>query len=305
MTNSRRRPKRTVTIEEVTSPARIRKVSLARAFPEIAVEWYYKKNCGWGPEDFNYSSNVKVWWQCPNDKSHIYAATITNRTGRKSGCMVCNVGVSTDLSDYPDVLAQFNYQKNKGVDPHKLPWHNKEVHWKCPKGPDHEWTSSFNRRLGERCPFCTNEQLSVTNSLATIPKLAQLLHPTKNGKLKAEDLCIGEKRLVWWKCPEGPDHEWQALITTKVHGSEGCPFCNNKLISVTNSLAGQYPEIAKEWHSKLNKPLKAKDVNAHSAVRYWWKCTRGHEWQQSPVIRTKRGLGGCRECRKFEARVSE
>ena len=39
-----------------------------------------------------------------------------------------------------------------------------------------------------------------------------------------------------------------------------CPFCANKKVSVTNSLATVFPELSKEWHSVLNEGLQPEDV---------------------------------------------
>ncbi|MFA7340594.1 MAG: zinc-ribbon domain-containing protein [Candidatus Obscuribacterales bacterium] len=294
---SRKTNRRAKNIEDVIEPARIRRATLFEAYSEIAAEWHYKKNCGWSPEDFNYGSNVKAWWQCPNDKKHIYAAPIANRTVNESGCMICNTGESTDLRDYPSVLAQFDHKKNKGIDPFKLPWHDK-VHWKCSAAKDHVWVSTFNRRSGERCPFCTNRKLSKTNSLANFPKVAKYVHPTKNGKLTAKDFRASEGTVIWWKCPKGKDHEWQAKISTKTGGSIGCPFCISNRVSITNCLASRFPKIAKEWHPTKNKPETTKSVNGSTANKYWWKCKLGHVWRQGVQIRTIRGAN-CPTCRKL------
>ena len=293
----RRANRKTKSIEDVIEPARIRRATLFEAFPEIAAEWLHKKNCGWGPEDLNYGSNIKVWWQCPNDKKHIYAATICSRTTNKSGCRTCNVGETTDLRDYPSVLAQFEHKKNKGIDPFKLPWHYK-VHWKCSVAADHVWVSTFNRRSGERCPFCKSSKLSKTNSLANFPKVAKYLHPTKNGKLKAKDYRASEDTVVWWRCPKGKDHEWQAKIRTKTGGSIGCPFCISNRVSITNCLATRFPKIAKEWHPTRNKQKTPKLVNGSTASKYWWKCKLGHIWLQSVQSRTIKGAN-CPTCKEL------
>ena len=292
----RRASLRVKNIEDVVNPPAIRTASIMAGYPEVAAEWHYKKNCGWGPEDFNYASGVKVWWQCPNDKKHVYPAVIANRTIGQSGCMICNVGEQTDLRDYPDALAQFDKKKNKGVDPHKITWHDR-YYWKCPVAKDHEWVSTFNRRTGERCPACKKAKLAKSNTLATMPKVAKLLHPTKNGKKTAKDFRVSEQTVVWWKCPKGPDHEWEAKIATKTNGSMGCPFCIGRYLSVTNTLASKYPKIAKEWHPTKNKLLTPTDVSAHSVDKYWWKCAKGHEWRQGINIRTVRGAAGCKICR--------
>lgn len=284
-------------IEDVVNPPKIRRASVMYAYPAVAAEWHHRKNCGWGPEDFNYASGVKVWWQCPNDKKHVYKAVISNRTLQESGCLICNVGESTDLSDYPEALEQFDTKKNKGIDPHKITWHDR-YHWKCSKGKDHEWVSTFNRRTGERCPACKKAKLAKSNTLATMPEVARLLHPKKNGKMTAKDYRIAEPTVVWWKCPKGPDHEWQARISTKTQGSKGCPFCIGRYMSKTNSLAARYPKVAKEWHPTLNKPKTPKEVTCHSTDKYWWQCAKKHEWYQAVNIRTVRG-SNCRTCRNW------
>lgn len=290
-------------IEDVVELVPIRRASLAEAYPEIAIEWYYPKNCGFGPEDFNYSSKTKVYWRCSKNKKHIYAATISNRTNKGySGCKICNVGISTDLRDYPEALQQFDSKKNKGIDPHKLPWHAK-VHWKCPIAKDHVWVSTFNRRRGERCPFCRKKRLSKTNSLATRPEVAKYLHPTKNGNKTAKDFRVSEPTVVWWKCKKGPDHEWQAKISTKTGGYLGCPFCISHKVSVTNCLATKFPAIAKEWHKTKNKKVTPRQVHAGTAIRYWWKCKKGHEWLQAVNIRTGRG-SNCPDCNGTRKRSS-
>jgi predicted RNA-binding Zn-ribbon protein involved in translation (DUF1610 family) len=45
---------------------------------------------------------------------------------------------------------------------------------------------------------------------------------------------------VWWQCPEGTDHIFQATPKQRLHGYN-CPSCANRQVSVTNSLAGVFP----------------------------------------------------------------
>jgi hypothetical protein len=56
-------------IEDVIEPfcgsRRRNMIPLAVYDPIIALEWCYKKNCGWGPEDFSHASTVRAWWRCP------------------------------------------------------------------------------------------------------------------------------------------------------------------------------------------------------------------------------------------------
>jgi len=65
------------------------------------------------------------------------------------------------------------------------------------------------------------------NSLgATNPSLAEQWHPTKNGDLTPFDVAPSGSKRVWWKCPRGNDHEWEATVNKRTAGGTGCPICN-------------------------------------------------------------------------------
>ena len=40
------------------------------------------------------------------------------------------------------------------------------------------------------------------------PEVAAQLHPTKNEGVTPDQIIAGSNKKYWWKCPEGPDHEW-------------------------------------------------------------------------------------------------
>src|SRR5215207_4332796 len=97
------------------------------------------------------------------------------------------------------------------------------------------------------CPYCSNKKVSKNNSLAALhPELAAQWHPTKNGKQTPEQVVSGSSKPVWWKCPKAPDHEWQERVIKRTSRAFNCPFCANKRVSVTNSLAACFPDIAAE-----------------------------------------------------------
>jgi len=112
--------------------------------------------------------------------------------------------------------------------------------WKCPKGPDHEWSDTIKSRLLKPldwCPCCLNMKVSKTNSLRSIsPQLSKQWHPTLNkigsssgggGSdrgdgdmnmqiMKPENVLSTSRSLIWWKCPKGADHIWQETIETRM-----------------------------------------------------------------------------------------
>ena len=153
------------------------------------------------------------------------------------------------------------------------------------------------RRRGH-CPFCSNRRLSVTNSLAALrPDLAREWHPTRNGRRTPGDVvATSSKTRVWWKCPRGPDHAWHVAPFWRVRFGFGCPFCAGQQPSVTSSLATRYPDVAAQWHPTRNGELTPHDISPAAKRIIWWRCSRGHAWQESPRARTTPSSSACPRC---------
>ena len=133
-------------------------------------------------------------------------------------------------------------------------------------------------------------------SLADFPDILAQWHPTKNDEtivdrnkrspnygriIGPEEIPAGSNKRYWWKCSEGPDHEWITAIDGRTTRGTGCPFCARKKVSVTNSLANNFPNIAAEWHPTKNRENTPEQVISGSHKKYWWKCDKGpdHEWE--------------------------
>ncbi|PZM78807.1 MAG: hypothetical protein DKT66_23190 [Candidatus Melainabacteria bacterium] len=267
--------------------------NLEKHYPKIAKEWMLRKN-GIKPDQVSWGSNKMVWWKCP--KGHEYEASVVNRTSNQSGCFKCNRGSPTDLRKYPKVLREFDFKRNKKVDPHALPVGQK-VYWVCRKNKEHKWRSGFYRTKNQRCPYCTNKLGSKENNLAVShSKLAKQWHPQKNKGKKATDFVSGSSFRAWWKCKKGPDHEWQATISDRVRSETGCPFCSFRKTSCTNVITAIAPKVAREWHPTKNGKIKPNQVRAHSRTNYWWLCAKClHEYKAQAYSRTVRKTG-CKNC---------
>ena len=66
-------------------------------------------------------------------------------------------------------------------------------------------------------------------------------------------------------------------------------------MSVTNSLASLYPELAKEWCTEKNG-LSAKQIVAGSAEKFWWKCKKGQDHYWQAVVSQRAAGSGCPCC---------
>jgi hypothetical protein len=117
-------------------------------------------------------------------------------------------------------------------------------------------------------------------------------HPSRNFGIDARQLTARSDRMVWWICGRG--HEWRALCANRARGV-GCPVCAGKVVVIGfNDVETTHPEIAMDWHPKLNGDVKPSDVIAGSHKKYWWICVQNHEWQASLKARAK-GTG-CPSC---------
>jgi hypothetical protein len=128
------------------------------------------------------------------------------------------------------------------------------------------------------------------------PELAAQWDRERNGALSPDEVSFGSGRMVWWRCAAGRDHVWRAKPNNRTRGA-GCPYCTNKRVSITNSLATLFPQVACEWHPTKNGEVTAAQVVASSSRVCWWVCRESpsHEWRASVRDRT-RALSGCPYC---------
>jgi hypothetical protein len=280
--------------------------SLATLFPEIAAQWHPTLNGDMTPDRVLAQSNRKYWFICPEGPDHEWLAIVNNRTAKKSGCPCCHgfkPSVTNSLASlFPAVAAQWHPSLNGELTPDQVVSGSNKKYWfKCAEGPDHEWIASLHDRTGAGtgCPCCANLQLSVTNSLAMLfPEIAAQWHPTLNGDLTPDQVVSGTPKKYWFICPEGPDHEWDANLASRTGQGIGCPCCSHHKVSVTNSLATRFPEIAAQWHPTLNGDLTPDKIVAGTPRKFWWLCSDNpeHEWAASSSNRIGFSKTGCPYC---------
>jgi len=161
---------------------------------------------------------------------------------------------------------------------------HKKVWWKCTRG--HRWMASIKSRYyGSGCPYCNHKKLSVEESLAfKNPKLTKDWHPTKNGKLKPQDVFSNSHKKVWWNC-KLCNYEWEARICDRNTNHNNCVGCRSVLFK--NNILSQ------EWHPTKNTTLNQYEITIGKGTIVWWRCLKcGNEWQAS----IKRRMGGRNKC---------
>jgi hypothetical protein len=184
---------------------------------------------------------------------------------------------------------------------------NKKVWWKCPKGDDHNWESVIKTRAkqGVGCPICSGRKVSNSNSLASKePVIASLWHQIKNQPLTPYQVTPYSSQLVWWKCPEGEDHEWKSTVANIVNGST-CPVCMNRKITNNNNLFALFPNLKDEWDFEKNKGIDPHTLSGGSKMKVWWICNRDPEHVWFSAIKDRAGKeSGCPYC-SIKLNISE
>ena len=129
-------------------------------------------------------------------------------------------------------------------------------------------------------------QMEKENSLAEkYPEIAKEWNYEKNGSLEPTMVSYSSNKKFWWKCKYG--HEWESTVGKRTAG-RNCPVCSsNKLVQGVNDLATVNPVLAKQWHPTKNGLLRPDKVFPNYMKKVWWRCDKGHEWEETPNNRMR------------------
>ena len=137
-------------------------------FPDLVKDWDWGKNVDKTPETTASGSNKKICWKC-NVCGYEWEASPNTRTFYGSGCPKCGKKKSTKsrwasqieknggslATLYPDLLKEWDWEKND-INPNDIPAQcNKKVWWKC-SVCGNEWNAVIQSRskFGYGCPKC-------------------------------------------------------------------------------------------------------------------------------------------------------
>ena len=133
---------------------------LQSKYPDLAKEWHPTKNGNLSPDSVLCGSAKKVWWigKC----GHEYEQGIVNRVNG-GNCPYCShqkllAGFNDFATTNPELLNEWDYDKNSFLPSEIGCGSKKKVWWKCPFG--HSYQSYPYSRCGSThsgCPICDKE----------------------------------------------------------------------------------------------------------------------------------------------------
>jgi hypothetical protein len=153
--------------ESVRRAKLAKSISFAQAHPDLVARWDASKN-QLHPSSVSVRSKVKIWWRC--ESGHEWLTTPQARSIGQ-GCPTCEVlsrgariradrlrkGGKSFADTYPELLAEWDYDRNTLLPTEISPKSNIRASWKCKFG--HEWEASVTNRSHNMsgCPYCTNQ----------------------------------------------------------------------------------------------------------------------------------------------------
>lgn len=137
---------------------------LETKFPELAKEWDYSLN-KLLPSEVLATSNKDYYWRC--SKGHSWPASPRTRLNGH-GCRYCSgqavlKGFNDLETTHPELLDEWNYEKN-AILPSEISYGSgKKVFWKCKICGYDEWhIAPSEKTTGSRCPMCSDSQSSLS-----------------------------------------------------------------------------------------------------------------------------------------------
>lgn len=249
--------------------------------PQLAAEWHPIKNGNLQAREVINGSGAKFWWLC--SQGHSFQATANKRVSQGSGCGFCAnhaalVGFNDLQTKFPELLTEWDFEKNI-IQPFEVTaGTNTKVWWKCSLG--HSWFTqiSSRSRLGGGCPYCAGVRtLPGFNDLETKrPDLAKQWHPTKNNK-KPGEVGFGSTKF-WWVCPEG--HDYFASVANRASGM-GCSRCAKYGFDTTQSA---------KLYFILNDDLKARKMGIANLTSKRLDNFQERGWRTLHKVESSSGL---------------
>lgn len=268
-------------------------------YPALARQFHPTRNLPLTLDQLGIGSEKRIWWRCAEDPSHEWDAPVASRI-RQPSCPICTGRILTPKTSlkgrFPAVAKEWHPTRNGALRPVNVrPSSVQRAWWLCSRNPAHEWSATVwsRTRANTRCPVCFGSALSPEVAFATThPEVAREWHPTRNGKLKPDQMRAGSDRKAWWRCARDPTHEWRASIVNRTRGTT-CPMCSGRVATPSTSIRALYPEVAERWHPTRNGKLTPDKVKLAAKKKFWWRCAKDptHEWQAQGI-----GMGRCPIC---------
>lgn len=176
-------------------------------------------------------------------------------------------GVNDLKTLYPDIAADWDYEKNGSLTPDMvMPGSSIRVWWKCSnKSCNHSWYIPVGDRVRSKgCPKCIAKKAAPGKDLMSVdPLLCEEWDYELNGDLTPDMVSYGSKEKVYWKC-KTCGNSWKAAIYNRAGSHKsGCPECRKEkqtsfpeqtiLYYIKQANLGGISRFTSKWFAKEQK----------------------------------------------------
>ena len=217
--------------------------------------WDSDKNyqAGLDPKILPVNSSKTAFWKCKD--GHHWEEDIKEVYGRKYKCLYCKgslvwPGQNDLLTLYPEIAAEWDYDKNNTTPDKVTPRDTNTYWWKCKEGHP-SFPRSVEHRVNrhDTCPYCTGRKvLPGVNDLQTLfPEIAKEWDYEKNDGVLPSEVYAHTWKPYHWICPKG--HHYRKKVYLRTHSIQAvdCPKC-------VKAHSTSFPEQAVYYYTKQFYP---------------------------------------------------
>lgn len=267
---------------------------LQTLYPEVAP---FLSSNSFDPAAYMPASTEKVKLSCPLGHSWVREFNVILRITECPYCTDNEVwpGYNDLRTLEPDLCRELDTGHDKQKDPTKVLGRNSRVQlrWRCDAG--HYTTQNLDYRKLVGCSKCKRGKTNLR--VSEVPNLANEWDKTNNEDSPTQTRVMSVNPATW-SCSKG--HNWEATPFTRFTTGSLCPYCAGKRVwPGFNDLKTLRPELAAEWNYKRNFPASPEKISPGDNSKFWWSCSKGHEWEAVVNNRTRgrNGKGtGCPYC---------
>jgi protein-arginine kinase activator protein McsA len=128
--------------------------------------------------------------------------------------------IGHSVSDKPELMREWDFQKNKISPESVTPGSGKKCWWKCVSG--HSWFAAVYSRRKNGCPACAGKTVDKGSLKTDYPEIASEL--IAESGFSASSVRPHSNKVGVWRC-KACGKTWKAIVNGRVKGS-GCPHCS-------------------------------------------------------------------------------
>ncbi len=182
--------------------------------------------------------------------------------------------------DRPNLLKEWDYEKNTIPPEMYGTSSNEKVWWICPK--KHSYAARIGNRtnINQGCPYCSGRKALIGyNDFATWCHSNNAIHlleewDYEKNIVSPDELTAHSSKKVWWKCSLG--HSWEAVVCSRSDKKgSGCPYCSipaRRLLVGFNDFetwckCNGREKLLEEWNYERNKDINPRCITAGCGTR--------------------------------------